>query len=113
MDKKKLKYIGLCLIAPGAPQFAMRRWVRGVILLGGALLTFFWALIEVIYPMFLNISRLLQGTGEPIQMIDFLRVAAAILVLVFLWGLSFIDIFIGGSSSVDKAENTEIENHVD
>jgi len=105
--KKKIRYAGLNLIAPGIAQLAMKRWVRGLLQLFSALACVVWILVAFVNVMIGNIYMVLDGKEIDSHILD---VFIPMGVLVLIWIYSYIDLifFCSSSSSRDDVNDYQI-----
>lgn len=103
------KAIVLTCVAPGCGQFALRRYVRGVLMLGGAIVAFVWGAWFIISPVISNFLQLLAGhTGAEFSITVMLKnFLIAIAWLFGFWGWSFIDIVVFKSDNNSESNNDE------
>lgn len=110
--KKKHKGLGLNFIAPGVGQFALKRYLRGLLMFGGAVLVLIvggWLLLA---PLVHSVLALLSDERNPVietasfpRMISILILTAVCFVLI--WGWSFLDIIIFRPKE-DEVSNDEL-----
>lgn len=108
--KKNISYLGLSFIAPGLGQFALRRWVRGAVMLLGSLATFAWAMWLVVHPMFVNISNLLAGSEKELAGMNITVILILAATMILLWVWSMVDIVVcKAPDSTEPVEKSDEE----
>ncbi len=83
--------MSLNLLAPGVGQFALRRWLRGLLFLGASLTCFVWALVGIFKIMIGNLYNALDG--KPV-VADLYGVFIPIGLTVLIWIVSYVDLFL-------------------
>jgi hypothetical protein len=109
---KKTFYVGLNLVAPGAAQLALGWWLRGLIQLGGAVLSIIWFAWIVLGPIIVSTMNLLKdeqhGEIRPAGTTLSLLILP-VLSLAVIWIWSYIDLLV----FYRQDEQTKIKNQGD
>ena len=100
---KKFGYASLNFIAPGIAQFAMKRWIRGLIYLLSTLACLVW-IVAIFFQLLIgNLNVVLKG-GEP-HAPNILVMFIPIGGVVVIWIISYIDLFL--TKMPDKVPSSE------
>ena len=85
-----MRYVGLNLIAPGVAQCAMKKWIRGLLQLSGAIACILWMVVALAQIMIGNLYLAMNGKQPQVHILD---VFIPMGVIILLWIYSFIDLF--------------------
>lgn len=92
MKKKKIKSLGVNIIAPGIGQFFLKRFIRGFVMLLGAFALCIWA-FWILFQPFVAFACSSSGNDEIVG-INFIKLILAMVSVVLIWGWSYLDIII-------------------
>ena len=93
MTKKEKLALGLNLGIPGGGQFALKRYLRGIIILLGCIITSIWAVISLLLTAY-HCATGGDGSAAGFYALLFKNIALPISLATALFLYSFIDIII-------------------
>ena len=88
---KRLKGAALNLVAPGIGQFALKRWLRGLLFLGASLACFVWTLVGFFKIMVGNLYNAVEG--RPVE-VNLHGVFGPMGLIILVWIISYVDLFL-------------------
>lgn len=106
MDKNKIYYLGLNLIAPGVGQFALKYYLKGVLMCILAIFSLIFSTFVIIQPLYENIKNLISGNDlKELVNINIPLLLFSFLILALIWIWSFADIIFFCAVPEKKKEN--------
>ncbi len=102
--KKRLACIMLNLIIPGLGQLVMGAWVRGAVMIIGAIACMIWFLYEALAPLLMMYR---DEFSEEIKFhFGFMLTSLALILLIYLWSIADV-VFCCETTSTNKDEEKD------
>jgi TM2 domain-containing membrane protein YozV len=100
--KNKYFYVGLSLMLPGAGQFALRRYFRGLLQVAGAAAAILWLAAMVIMPIIDFYTS--DPVTQELPKIRYFTMVYPILLFIGITAWSIIDLLLGFDKNVKENE---------
>ena len=92
--KSKTAYLAVNLIAPGLGQLLAKKWLLGLMMLGGGVLCVLWFTRELALPLYKNMQIMLDGQEMDLKLFNCRNLILSLLSLFLIWIISYAEIFL-------------------